>query len=279
MHIAAQVLSVYLSNTVAAFTRCSRMQVNIMTFEEKSVCGEKGLLEENMQSQQVNFLSEIVAEYDINRPKQYDLQLKTGAKKIVLSSYDGEKVRVRLASDTLATLQDDFKLKSRDVRSRFDLTLKLQSGLNESLIEDALFIFIMLPKKYIYGIELAANAENIELSMLECDKIELDVKTQNICLENVVGSVEVNCNQDMNINCHTLSGSIEINQLSAVSRIMVPNGLPFTTLVKGRETSVSYEIDGKAAADFSVAESDNIIEVNGRKSKLVICTTNPQMQE
>lgn len=250
-----------------------------MTFEEKSVCGEKGLLEENMQSQQVNFLSEIVAEYDINRPKQYDLQLKTGAKKIVLSSYDGEKVRVRLASDTLATLQDDFKLKSRDVRSRFDLTLKLQSGLNESLIEDALFIFIMLPKKYIYGIELAANAENIELSMLECDKIELDVKTQNICLENVVGSVEVNCNQDMNISCHTLSGSIEINQLSAVSRIMVPNGLPFTTLVKGRETSVSYEIDGKAAADFSVAESDNIIEVNGRKSKLVICTTNPQMQE
>lgn len=279
MHIAAQVLSVYLSNTVAAFTRCSRMQVNIMAFEEKSVCGEKGLLEENMQSQQVNFLSEIVAEYDINRPKQYDLQLKTGAKKIVLSSYDGEKVRVRLASDTLATLQDDFKLKSRDVRSRFDLTLKLQSGLNESLIEDALFIFIMLPKKYIYGIELAANAENIELSMLECDKIELDVKTQNICLENVVGSVEVNCNQDMNINCHTLSGSIEINQLSAASRIMVPNGLPFTTLVKGRETSVSYEIDGKAAADFSVAESDNIIEVNGRKSKLIICTTNPQMQE
>lgn len=250
-----------------------------MTFEEKSVCGEKGLLEENTQSQQVNFLSEIVAEYDINRPKQYDLQLKTGAKKIVLSSYDGEKVRVRLASDTLATLQDDFKLKSRDVRSRFDLTLKPQSGLNESLIEDALFIFIMLPKKYIYGIELAANAENIELSMLGCDKIELDVKTQNICLENVVGSVEVNCNQDMNINCHTLSGSIEINQLSAVSRIMVPNGLPFTTLVKGRETSVSYEIDGKVAADFSVAESDNIIELNGRKSKLIICTTNPQMQE
>ncbi len=250
-----------------------------MTFEEKSICEEKGLLEENIQSHKVNFISEIVAEYDINRPKQYDLQLNSGAKKIVLSSYDGEKVCVRLASDTVTMLQDDFKLKNKDVRSRFDLTLKLQNDLNAAVIESSLYVFIMLPKKYIYGIELAANAENIELSMLECDKIELDVKTQNICLENVVGSVEVNCNQNMNINCHTLNGSIEINQLSAASRIMVPNGLSFTTLVKGRETSVSYEIDGKAAADFSVAESDNIIEINGRKSELVICTTTPQMQE
>lgn len=196
-----------------------------------------------------------------------------------MSSYDGEKVRVRLASDTLTTLQDDFKLKSKDVRSRFDLTLKLQNDLDVALIEDALFIFIMLPEKYIYEIELAANAENIELSMLECDKIELDVKTQNICLENVVGGVEINCNQNMNIRCHTLSGSIEINQRSAVSKIMVPNGLPFTTLVKGRETSISYEMDGKVAADFSVAESDNIIEINGRKSKHIISTTNQQMQE
>lgn len=250
-----------------------------MTFEEKPICEEKGLLKENMQSREVNSLFEVVAEYDINRSKQYDLQLSSGAKKIVLSSYDGEKVYVRLASDTLTTLQDDFKLIIKDVRSRFDLTLKLQNDLDAAVIENSLFIFVMLPKKYIYGIELVTNAENIELSMLECDKIELDVKTQNIRLENVVGSVEINCNQNMNINCHTLSGSIEINQLSAVSRIMVPNGLPFTALVKGHETSVSYEMDGKAAADFSVAESDNVIEINGRKSKLIVCTTNPQMQE
>lgn len=36
-------------------------------------------------------------------------------------------------------------------------------------------------------------------------------------------------------------------------------------------TSISYEMDGKKAEDFSTPDSVNVIELNGMKSELVIC--------
>ena len=41
----------------------------------------------------------------------------------------------------------------------------------------------------------------------------------NLLLEGVEGTVEVDCNEDMEINCRELKGRLEINQLSAVSRV------------------------------------------------------------
>ncbi|MFR3385399.1 MAG: hypothetical protein ACLTST_02425 [Lachnospiraceae bacterium] len=38
------------------------------------------------------------------------------------------------------------------------------------------------------------NAETVEIRSLECDSIELDVKTPYIALADVSGTVEVNCN-------------------------------------------------------------------------------------
>ena len=75
----------------------------------------------------------------------------------------------------------------------------------------------------------------------------------------------------MNIVCNTLSGSVEVNQISATSRICVPENAEFTAVKKGIGTSISYEMDGKKAEDFSVADSENVIELNGMKSELVIC--------
>lgn len=44
-----------------------------------------------------------------------------GAKQFVLSGYEGEKIRVRLVSNTLSTLQNDFKVKIDDIRKRIDV--------------------------------------------------------------------------------------------------------------------------------------------------------------
>ena len=75
----------------------------------------------------------------------------------------------------------------------------------------------------------------------------------------------------MNIVCNTLSGSVEVNQISATSRICVPENAEFTAVKKGIGTSILYEMDGKKAEDFSAADSENVIELNGMKSELVIC--------
>ena len=44
-----------------------------------------------------DFLYESVTEYDIDEPKRYDMKFG-GAKRLVLSGYEGEKIRIRLAS-------------------------------------------------------------------------------------------------------------------------------------------------------------------------------------
>ena len=108
---------------------------------------------------------------------------------------------------------------------------------------------------------------------MECESIEIDTKTRNMTLDGVIGIVEINCNLDMNIICNSLNGSVEINQVSATSRICLPEGTAFKASAKGIKTSISYEKNGQKAACFADEDSDNVIELNGIKSELVIYTS------
>lgn len=217
-----------------------------------------------------DYLFESVTEYDVSETKRYDMKLG-GAKQVVLSGYDGEKIQVRLASNTMSTLQSDFKVKIDDVRNRLDVEILRKNGVTEAAAKEAVTIFVQLPSQYIGKIEVAAHADTVELSSLECDSIELGIKSQNVILEEVVGTVEIDCNLDMNVVCRTLSGEIAVNQLSATSKITVPAEAVFTAVTKGIGTSIFYEKDGKAVEAFDTPNTDNIIELNGMKSELIIC--------
>lgn len=216
------------------------------------------------------YLFESVTEYDIDEPKRYDMKFG-GAKYFLLSGYEGEKIRIRLASNTLPTLQNDFKVKIDDIRKRIDVDVKRNNGISEAAAKEAVSIFVQIPSPYIGKIECAVIAEVVEIRSLECDSIELDIKTPNVVLEDVVGTVEINCNLDMDVACHSLKGEIAINQVSATSKIHIPDGLAFTAVAKGIGTNISYEKNGKPAEAFSVQNADNVIELNGMKSELVIC--------
>lgn len=216
-----------------------------------------------------DYLFESITEYDIDEPKRYDMKFG-GAKQLMLSGYDGEKIRVRLASNTLSTLQNDFKIKIDDIKSRIDVDLIRKNGVTEAASKDAVTIFVQIPSPYIGKIELAVNTETVEISSLECDSIELDIKAQNVTLEDVVGTVEINCNLDMNVVCHSLKGEIAINQISATSKICIPEGTIFTAVKKGIGTNISFEKNGKRSDAFDSPNADNIIELNGMKSELVI---------
>lgn len=216
------------------------------------------------------YLFESVTEYDIDEPKRYDMKFG-GAKQILLSGYEGEKIRIRLTSNTLSTLQNDFKVKIDDIRKRIDVDVNRNNGVSEATAKEAVSIFVQIPSPYVGKIECAVNAEIVEVRSLECDSIELDVKTPNIILEDVAGTVEINCNLDMDVVCHSLKGEILINQVSATSKIHIPEGAAFTAVTKGIGTRISYERNGKPAETFSVQGADNVIELNGIKSELVIC--------
>lgn len=217
------------------------------------------------------YLFESVTEYDIDEPKRYDMKFG-GAKQFLLTGYEGEKIRIRLASNTLSTLQNDFKVRIDDIRKRIDVNVNRRNGVSEASAKEAVSIFVQIPLPYMGKIECAVNAETVKICSLESDSIELDVKTPNIVLEDVSGTVEIDCNLDMEVVCHSLKGEVVINQVSATSRIRIPEDTVFTAVTKGIGTSISYEKDGRQTERFDTPDAENIIELNGIKSELVICT-------
>lgn len=229
------------------------------------------LSNEKTEKKQTDYLYESVTEYDIDNIKRYDMNLG-GANTLVLSGYDGEKIRVRLASNTLATLQSDFKVKIDDGKNHIDIDISRKNGMTEAEAKEQVMIFVQLPNQYIDRIEASINAGKVEVRNLNCENLEFETKTNNVVLDDFVGTLEIDCNLDMNIVCNSLSGSVEINQISATSRICVPENAEFTAVKKGIGTSISYEKDGKKTDDFSIEGAENVIELNGMKSELVICT-------
>lgn len=218
-----------------------------------------------------DYLFESITEYDIDEPKRFDMKFG-GAKKFVLSGCESEKIRIRLVSNTLSTLQNDFKVKIDDIRKRIDVDVNRRNGVSEAKAKEDVSIFVQIPSPYIWKIECAVNADTVEIRSLECDSIELDVKTPHIALEDVSGTVEINCNLDMEVVCHSLNGEVDINQVSATSKIYIPKDTVFTAVTKGIGTSISYENDGQQTERFDTPDAENIIELNGIKSELVICT-------
>ena len=82
------------------------------------------------------YLFESVTEYDIDEPKRYDMKFG-GARQFQMSGYEGEKIRVRLASNTLSTLQNDFKVKIDDIRKRIDVDVNRRNGVAEAAAKEA----------------------------------------------------------------------------------------------------------------------------------------------
>ena len=217
------------------------------------------------------YLFESITEYDIDKTKSYDMKFG-GAEKFVLSGYNGEKIRVRLLSNLLSTLQNDFKVKIDDSRKRIDLDVKRYNGVTEATDKKTVSIFVQIPTSYISHIECAVNAKSVEIRSLECNNIELDIKTPRITLEDISGKVKINCNLDMEVLCNSLNGDLSINQISATSRICVPENRIFTAVKKGIGTHIYYEKDGQKTERFDSPDSDNLIELNGINSELVIYT-------
>lgn len=245
---------------------------NMMALSELfNISLDELLSNEKTEKKQTDYLYESVTEYDIDNIKRYDMNLG-GANTFVLSGYDGEKIRVRLASNTLSAIQSDFKVKIDDNKNHIDIDISRKNGMTEADAKEQVMIFVLLPNKYIDRIEATINAGKIEVKDLSCENLELETKTNNVVLDGFVGTLEVNCNLDMNIVCNSLSGSVEINQISATSRICVPENAEFFAVKKGIGTSISYEKDGRKTDSFSVEGAENVIELNGMKSELVIYT-------
>lgn len=94
------------------------------------------------------YLFESITEYDIDERKRYDMKFG-GAKQFLLEGYAGEKIRVRLASNTMPSLQQDFKVRIDDIRKRIDVDVNRRNGVTEAAAKEAVSIYVQIPAPYI----------------------------------------------------------------------------------------------------------------------------------
>lgn len=243
---------------------------NLMAIAELfQISVDELLSNEKLEKKQAEYIYESQTEYDIDGKKNYDLHLG-GAYIVELHSYDDEKIKISLLSNVIKTVSADYKVKIDDNKNAIDVDLHKYNNATEAMAKEGLVIRVFLPKKYIGKIELAVNAKRLCIYHIENELIEVEGKISEILLEGNKCEIEIDSNLDMQLDVVSHEGSLELNQLSATSKMTVPADFSFRSGKKGIATNVYYEKQGKRVEDFSDAQADNYIVLNGMKSELVI---------
>ena len=243
---------------------------NLMAIAELfQISVDELLSNEKPEKKQADYIYESRTEYDIDGKKNFDIKLG-GAYIVELKAYEGEKIVVSLLSNIYKNLQADYKVKIDDIKNRIDVDLNRLNGASETDAKESLVVEILLPAKYVGKIELSVNAGTINIIDIENEIIEIDGKIKEVFLQGNKSEIEIDSNLDMQIKVASHEGALEINQLSATSKLTVPEGYSFRSAKKGIATHIYYEKQGKKVEDFSNDEADNYIELNGMKSELVI---------
>ena len=216
-----------------------------------------------------DYLYESVTEYDIDGKKDFDISFM-GANQLKLYAYEGEKVKVILLSDTISDIQNELKTKIDDIKRKIDIDIKRVGNLSETVAKNELTIKILIPQLYMGEVELNGNTNILELKNLELDNIEFGGKSKEITLENIKSHIEIDTNEDAKLYVKNVEGALDINQLSATSKLYIASTDEFGFITKGVLNKVLCKQDMLNIKEVS-EEPKLVIELNGIKSELSIC--------
>lgn len=216
-----------------------------------------------------DYLYESVTEYDIDGKKDFDISFM-GANKLKLYAYEGEKVKVILISDTISDIQNELKTKIDDIKRKIDIDIKRVGNLSETVAKNELTIKILIPQLYMGEVDLNGNTNILELKNLELDNIEFSGKSKEITLENIKSHIEIDTNEDAKLYVKNVEGALDINQLSATSKLYIASTDEFGFVTKGVLNKVLCKQDMLNIKEAS-EEPKLVIELNGIKSELSIC--------
>lgn len=216
-----------------------------------------------------DYLYESVTEYDIDGKKNFDISFM-GANKLKLYAYEGEKVKVILLSDTISDIQNELKTKIDDIKRKIDIDIKRVGNLSETVAKNELTIKILIPQLYMGEVDLNGNTNILELKNLELDNIEFGGKSKEITLENIKSHIEIDTNEDAKLYVKNVEGALDINQLSATSKLYIASTDEFGFVTKGVLNKVLCKQDMLNIKEVS-EEPKLVIELNGIKSELSIC--------
>ena len=216
-----------------------------------------------------DYIYESVTEYDIDGKKDFDISFM-GSNKLKLYAYEGGKVKVILLSDTISDIQNELKTKIDDIKRKIDIDIKRVRNLSETVAKNELTIKILIPQLYMGEVELNGNTNILELKNLELDNIEFSGKSKEIALENIKSHIEIDTNEDAKLYVKNVEGVLDINQLSATSKLYIAPTDEFGFVTKGVLNKVLCKQDMLNIKEVS-EEPKLVIELNGIKSELSIC--------
>ena len=205
-------------------------------------------------------------EYDIDRVKDYDINLGA-ARSVVLQGVPDEKLVVCLSSRDIEAVASSFKV-------RIDVDLRRAAGVSETLAREALDVYLGIPATLVRRIELAVNAEKVEARALLAEgfkDLELGGRLHRVAVEDVDAHVEIDSNEDLVVECPKgLPPRLDVNQLRATSRLVVPAGTVLNCRARGLGTQVFMGdgVENRIGGDGDCAVPG--VELNGVRSELTV---------
>ena len=215
-----------------------------------------------------DYAYESVTEYDISYPAHFDIH-SPGALEVSVIATDTEKLRIRLASNVLQTVAQEYKIKLDEHRNRMDVEIRRVGKSSEAEGKESLIIEISLPTQYCLDVELSAFTDVLRLSDTSFP-FEFDGKARAVHLKAVKGVVALNCNTDMDIHADELPAAIELNQFNSTSVLHIPKGIKYYTKVKGKSNLIRYRVDDKPAEAPTDTDAENRVELAGLNAELLI---------
>lgn len=191
-------------------------------------------------------------ELTIDHNKHFDIHLGKNNEMNIMPCEE-EKVIVEIKSCE----EYDYKIKFDDLYNKMDIDIKNSKPLEKSIIN------IYIPPKYLDEMELNSKSKTLNIFNLDINKLEYDGILKYLNVNNSKGKIVLNTTKcDIEACYDKLDGILEINTFNGISRVVIPKDSKYQTILKGVKNQF---IDANETPN-----ADNIIELNGVNSKLII---------
>ncbi len=186
--------------------------------------------------------------FDINISKIFELNIKPIIE---------EKVKVEISSNDEENIEELLKVKFDNLYNRLDIDIKNKSKANDITIN------LYIPEKYINDIELKSKLKYLNIYDIYINELEFDGVLKYFNVYNSKGKMILNATKcDIEAKYDNFDGILEINTINSIARVSIPKETKYKTILKGIKNEFINSINSE--------ESENIIELNGINSKIII---------
>lgn len=202
----------------------------------------------------IESMNVISKELEIDHTKHFDININKSNDINIISNND-EIVKIEIKS-MIDNLDDLFNIKFDDLYNKLDIDIK-NKGVSDSTIN------LYIPEKYIDEIELKTKSKTLNINNINVEKLEVDGSLKYVNVNDSKGRLILNTTKsDVEVNYNMFDGILEVNTFNSTARVTIPKDTKYKTVLKG--------IKNKFVDTKEYDEAENIIELNGLNSKLIV---------